>query len=50
MAATVWKLMQALSGRASSLYCRRCGDGIPATDPFGMSEGVCRSCRLDPDR
>ena len=49
MATTVWKLMRALSGLESGRDCRRCRESIPAADEFGMSEGVCRPCRLRPD-
>jgi hypothetical protein len=47
MEAAVWKILRAFAGRATAGACRSCGDGIPANDPFGASEGVCLACRLD---
>lgn len=29
----------------SGRFCRVCGRGIQARDPFGVSEGVCPACR-----
>ena len=49
MATTVWKLLRGLAGLESGRSCRCCSEPILAADPFGMSEGVCRTCRLAPD-
>ena len=49
MAITVWKLVRALSGLENGRDCRRCGQSILKTDPFGLSESVCHPCRLRPD-
>jgi hypothetical protein len=49
MASTAWILLHALSGQESGRNCRRCSESIPSSDRFGMSEGVCRACRLHPD-
>jgi hypothetical protein len=50
MAATIWKLSWPLAGMEAGRTCRRCGESIPKTDSFGMSEGVCRPCRLEGER
>ncbi len=49
MASSVWKLIRALTGEEAGRSCRRCGESIPVHDGFGLSEGVCRPCRLEPD-
>jgi hypothetical protein len=50
MAEQMWKLFRALAGGESGRWCRRCDESIPADDPFGFSEGVCRPCRRDAQR
>jgi hypothetical protein len=45
--ATLWKLVQGISGENSGRACRRCGESIPEDDHFGFSEQVCRPCRQD---
>ena len=45
MTITYWNLLRALVGLEAGRSCRRCGESILRTDPFGMSEGVCRPCR-----
>ena len=45
MTVTTFKLLKALVGLEAGRSCRRCGESILGTDPFGLSEGVCRSCR-----
>jgi hypothetical protein len=45
MTVTYWKLMRSLVGLESGCSCRVCGESILESDPFGMSEGVCRPCR-----
>lgn len=45
MTATVWKVVRALAGLETGSACRCCNDPIPAGDPFGRSERVCRPCR-----
>jgi hypothetical protein len=42
----MYDLLNSLARRFSGRNCRRCGEGIAANDPFGVSEGVCRGCRL----
>jgi hypothetical protein len=49
MATTVWKLIRVFTGEEAGRSCRRCGESIPQRDRFGLSEGVCRPCRLEPD-
>jgi hypothetical protein len=49
MATTVLKLLPAVAGSDRGNNCRRCGESIPAADEFGVSEGVCRPCRLHAD-
>jgi hypothetical protein len=34
-----------LTGLPIGRWCRSCSDPISASDPFGLSEGVCRPCR-----
>jgi len=34
-----------LTGLPSGRWCRSCDDAIEPSDPFGLSEGVCRPCR-----
>jgi hypothetical protein len=46
MATTTWNLFRALWRLEGGRYCRRCGESIQASDEFGMSEAVCRPCRL----
>ncbi len=48
MAVTVWNVVRAMVGAEAGLACRRCKEPIGAKDAFGMSEGVCRPCRLAP--
>ncbi len=45
MTVTTFKLLRALAGLEAGRSCRCCGESILAADPFGRSEGVCRSCR-----
>jgi hypothetical protein len=40
-----YTLIRSLVQLESGRYCRRCGDSISPHDPFGVSEGVCPSCR-----
>lgn len=42
----LYKLIRSLYGLESGRTCRRCADAISQRDPFGVSEGVCSSCRL----
>jgi hypothetical protein len=46
MATTVWNVMRSLAGMESGRWCRGCGDSIARADGFGLSEGVCRPCRV----
>ena len=41
----MYALLNSLARRFAGRYCRTCGDAVLATDPFGVSEGVCRGCR-----
>lgn len=41
----VYRFFLALADRYTGSECRRCGDGLRASDPFGVSERVCSSCR-----
>jgi hypothetical protein len=41
----MYALLNSLARRFAGRDCRRCGESIYATDPFGVSEGVCRGCR-----
>ena len=45
MTVTTYTVMRALVGLEAGRSCRRCGESILGSDPFGQSEGVCRSCR-----
>jgi hypothetical protein len=45
MTVTTFKLLRALVGLEAGRSCRACGESILRSDPFGMSEGVCRPCR-----
>jgi len=49
MATTFWKVLRALAGEESGRSCRVCGEPIPSSQRFELSEGVCRPCRLAPD-
>jgi hypothetical protein len=49
MATTTWRVLRALSGLENGRDCRRCGESILSSDPFGTSEGVCGPCRLRSD-
>jgi hypothetical protein len=42
---TVWRFMRGLAGLETGRWCRRCGEPIERSDPFGLSEGVCVPCR-----
>ncbi len=42
----LYKLIRSLYGLESGRVCRRCTEAISRRDPFGVSEGVCTSCRL----
>ena len=42
---TTFNVMRALAGLEAGRRCRSCGEAIHGNDPFGRSEGVCRSCR-----
>ncbi len=46
MSAGIWNLVRAMAGAEAGRSCRRCADAIAAKDAFGMSEGVCRPCRV----
>jgi hypothetical protein len=41
----VYALLNSLARRVVGRPCRRCGEQIASTDPFGVSEGVCSGCR-----
>jgi hypothetical protein len=43
--ATIYGTLRALVGLESGRSCRRCSEGIPRRDAFGLGEGVCRACR-----
>jgi hypothetical protein len=34
-----------LTGLPVGRWCRACSEPIAPSDPFGLSEGVCRPCR-----
>lgn len=42
----IYRLFRAFAMLESGRDCRICGDGIRPSDEFGLSEGVCRPCRL----
>jgi hypothetical protein len=44
---TTYRVLQALMGFERGRHCRRCDEAILADDHFGLSEGVCRSCRRE---
>jgi hypothetical protein len=46
MSDTIYKLVRALAGEETGRTCRRCAESIRNADHFGMSEGVCRPCRV----
>jgi len=46
MSTTIYRLIRAMAGEETGRTCRRCAESIRTSDPFGMSEGVCRACRL----
>jgi hypothetical protein len=46
MATTVWNVMRSMAGIESGRWCRGCGESIVRRDRFGLSEGVCRPCRV----
>ncbi len=48
MVLTVWSVVRAFAGLGAGSSCRRCSERIPAHDAFGMSESVCRPCRVSP--
>jgi hypothetical protein len=39
------KLFRAFALKHSGVECRVCGDSVHRSDQFGLSEGVCHSCR-----
>jgi hypothetical protein len=39
------KLIRAFALQHSGVDCRSCGDSVGRKDAFGLSEGVCGSCR-----
>jgi hypothetical protein len=39
------KLFRAIAFQHAGVDCRRCGLSVHRSDHFGLSEGVCRSCR-----
>ena len=41
----VYRLFRAFIGRESGRWCRSCDESIAPRDAFGLSEGVCPSCR-----
>jgi hypothetical protein len=41
----LYRLFSAFIGRESGRWCRSCSESIAPRDAFGISEGVCRSCR-----
>ncbi len=47
---TVYRVVRSLFSVEAGRSCRRCHDPIPPNDAFGLSEGVCVPCRLDPGR
>ena len=46
MSTTIYRLIRVMAGEETGRTCRRCAESIRPSDPFGMSEGVCRACRL----
>jgi len=46
MSVTIWKQFRAIAGVEAGRSCRGCHESILAGDPFGLSEGVCRACRV----
>ncbi len=48
MAITVWNVLRAFAGAEAGRSCRRCSESIPGDDGFGMSEAICRPCRVAP--
>jgi hypothetical protein len=44
------KLVRALFGSEAGKRCRRCREPLHPNDEFGVSEGLCLPCRLDPGR
>ena len=41
----IYALLNRLAYRFAGRDCRRCGEAIVPSDPFGVSEGVCLGCR-----
>jgi len=39
------RLFRAFALQHSGVECRVCGQSVHRSDHFGLSEGVCRSCR-----
>ena len=42
---TMFRVLRALVGLDSGRDCRTCSEPVARTDHFGLSEGVCASCR-----
>lgn len=42
----IYKLIRTLASLEAGRDCRRCTEPIVPRDQFGLSEGVCSSCRL----
>jgi hypothetical protein len=41
----IYTLLRSMCRLVSGVDCRRCDTAIAPSDPFGVSEGVCRGCR-----
>jgi len=46
MSSPFWTLLRAIYGLEGGRDCRRCAAAVPPADAFGISEGVCRACRV----
>jgi hypothetical protein len=42
----IYNLLRSMCRLVSGIDCRRCGVAIEPADAFGVSEGVCRGCRI----
>ena len=41
----IYRLIRSLVGLESGRSCRSCSEIVAREDAFGLSEGVCASCR-----